>query len=92
MAQLKNGCKKINRTSKSLAIFAAVLFGIVSLIPSQKQLAVIVGAQMIYDSKALNELNQATGVGAEYIKELLKSELLELKLENLKRTAEDKNG
>lgn len=67
---------------KNLIISFFILASFVCLVPSKKELAVIVGVQMVYDSKAFEELNQATGIGAEYIKELLKAELKELKESN----------
>lgn len=76
--------EKIYKRSKTFVLFGAALMLSTCLIPSQKEMAVIVGAQLAYDSKAVSELNEATGIGAEYIKELLKAELIELKTINSK--------
>lgn len=74
--------EKLYKGAKVFMLSGAALLISTCFIPSQKEMAVIVGAQLAYDSKAVSELNEATGIGAEYVKELLKSELIELKEAN----------
>ena len=80
----RDGLEDFSKKSKKPICLAFFMFFFVCLIPDRTETAVIVGSQLAADSKVISELNSATGIGAEYIKELLKHELIELKNKNIK--------